>query len=62
MSFPRTYLYSIFGCRNEEIGQFLYISEYTVKTHVKDILKKLKAIGRTEAIAIASHRGLIGIG
>jgi DNA-binding NarL/FixJ family response regulator len=50
------------GKSNKEIGQILYISEYTVKTHVKVILKKLNAIGRTEAIAIASHRGLINIG
>src|SRR5271163_3631065 len=50
------------GKSNKEIGQILYISEYTVKTHVKVILKKLNAIGRTEAIAIASERGLINIG
>jgi len=50
------------GRSNKEIGQILYISEYTVKSHVKVILKKLNAIGRTEAIAIASQRGLISIG
>ena len=50
------------GKSNKEIGQILYISEYTVKSHVKVILKKLNAIGRTEAIAIASQRGLINIG
>jgi DNA-binding NarL/FixJ family response regulator len=47
------------GKSNKEIGQTLYISEYTVKNHVKVILKKLNAIGRTEAVAIASERGLI---
>src|SRR5271166_1410598 len=36
-----------------------YISENTVKGHVKSILTKLDAIGRTEAIAIANRRGLI---
>jgi DNA-binding CsgD family transcriptional regulator len=30
-----------------------------VKGHVKSILTKLDAIGRTEAIAIAHRRGLI---
>jgi DNA-binding NarL/FixJ family response regulator len=50
------------GKSNKEIGQILYISEYTVKSHVKVIFKKLQAIGRTEAIAIASERGLINIG
>jgi len=47
------------GKSNKEIGLALYISEYTVKNHVKTILKKLNAIGRTEAVAIASERGLI---
>ena len=49
------------GKSNKEIGQVLYISEYTVKNHVRSILKKLNAIGRTEAIAIASGRGLINM-
>ena len=49
------------GKSNKEIGQALYISEYTVKNHVRSILKKLNAIGRTEAIAIASGRGLVNI-
>ena len=47
------------GRSNKEIGQALYISENTVKGHVKSILTKLDAIGRTEAIAIANRRGLI---
>jgi two-component system, NarL family, response regulator len=50
------------GKSNKEIGQQLYISEYTVKNHVKTILKKLNALGRTEAIAIAHERGLIKTG
>ncbi|MBV8351642.1 MAG: response regulator transcription factor [Verrucomicrobia bacterium] len=47
------------GRSNKEIGQILYLSEYTVKSHVKAILKKLEAVGRTEAIAIACERGLV---
>jgi two-component system, NarL family, response regulator len=47
------------GRSNKEIGQILYLSEYTVKSHVKAILKKLDAVGRTEAIAIACERGLV---
>src|ERR1700737_4013943 len=47
------------GRSNKEIGQVLYISENTVKAHVKSILTKLDAMGRTEAIAIGLQRGLI---
>jgi hypothetical protein len=47
------------GQSNKEIGEKLEITEHTVKAHVKSILVKLGAIGRTEAIAIATKRGLI---
>lgn len=47
------------GRSNREIGQLLYISEDTVKGHVRSILSKLDAMGRTEAVAIAAKRGLI---
>ncbi len=47
------------GKSNKEIGVSLSICEGTVKTHVKSILMKLDAMGRTEAIAIATRRGLI---
>jgi two-component system, NarL family, response regulator len=47
------------GRSNKEIGQILFISECTVKDHVKSVLGKLDAKGRTEAIAVAIKRGLI---
>ena len=47
------------GRSNKEIGQGLYISENTVKHHVKSVLKKLNAVGRTEAVTIATKRGLL---
>jgi two-component system, NarL family, response regulator len=47
------------GRGKKEIGQALYISESTVKGHMKSILTKLDAIGRTEAIFIANRRGII---
>lgn len=47
------------GDSNKEIGQMLQITEHTVKAHVKSLLVKLGATGRTEAIAIAIKRGLI---
>jgi len=36
-----------------------YMTEGTVKTHVKAILSKLDAMSRTEAVAIATRRGLL---
>ena len=47
------------GRSNKEIGTILFISENTVRGHVKSILTKLDAMGRTEAIAIATKRGLL---
>ena len=37
------------GLSNKEISEKLYISEGTVKVHVKSLLKKLDAKSRVEA-------------
>jgi DNA-binding NarL/FixJ family response regulator len=42
------------------IGQRLFISEKTASVHVSNILGKLGASGRAEAVAIAGRRGLLG--
>ncbi len=47
------------GNRNRDIAIKLYISEETVKIHVKHIMEKLDAIDRTQAVAIAVRRGFI---
>jgi DNA-binding NarL/FixJ family response regulator len=47
------------GSRNREIGARLFISEETVKVHVKHIMEKLGASDRTQAVAIAVRRGII---
>jgi DNA-binding NarL/FixJ family response regulator len=49
------------GSRNREIANHLFISEETVKIHVKHILEKLGARDRTEAVAIAVRRGFIQV-
>jgi DNA-binding NarL/FixJ family response regulator len=47
------------GNRNIDIAAMLFISDETVKGHVKHIMEKLGANDRTEAVAIALRRGII---
>ena len=47
------------GRSNKEIGADLFISETTVKSHMRSIFAKLNVMSRTEAIAAANRRGLI---
>jgi DNA-binding NarL/FixJ family response regulator len=47
------------GNRNRDIAQRLFISEETVKVHIKHIMEKLGASDRTQAVAIAVRRGVI---
>lgn len=47
------------GLGNKEIGRRLGMTEGTVKTHVREILAKLGAISRTEAVNLARQRGLL---
>ena len=48
------------GLVNREIGQRLFLSEETVKSHVRHLLAKLQARSRAHAVAIGFRRSLIG--
>jgi len=47
------------GQSNKAIARALFISETTVKAHVKSIFTKLNVLSRTEAIAVAVRRGMV---
>jgi len=47
------------GLTNPEIGRALHLSPHTVKGYVKEILAKLEARNRVEAVLRARERGLI---
>jgi DNA-binding NarL/FixJ family response regulator len=47
------------GNRNSDIAALLFISEETVKGHIKHIMEKLGASDRTEAVVIGIRRGII---
>lgn len=47
------------GRSNKRIGDWLGISEGTVKTHMKRVLEKLAANDRTHAVTIALRRGIL---
>jgi len=47
------------GKSNKEIGKLLFVTDNTVKMHVKNILSKLEASDRTQAVVIGIQRGLL---
>jgi two-component system, NarL family, response regulator len=47
------------GLSNKDIARQISVSEGTVKAHVREILRKLEAISRTEAVNLALQRGIL---
>jgi len=47
------------GNRNRDIADKLFITEETVKVHIKHIMEKLGASDRTQAVSIGVRRGII---
>ena len=47
------------GMKNKDIGVSLGISERTVKTHLSHLFEKLGVTSRTEAVRVATRRGLV---
>ena len=47
------------GQSNKDIGVSLGISERTVKTHLSHLFEKLGVTSRTEAVRVATRRGLV---
>ena len=49
------------GLANKEIGKQLLLSEGTVKNYIAQILSKLGAADRTNAVVLALSRGILDL-
>lgn len=50
------------GCSNRDAARALGISEHTVRAHLRSISQKLGVQNRLQAVALASHVGLVDAG
>jgi len=50
------------GLSNRAIGTRLEISSRTVEVHMSNVLEKIGATSRTEAVVLAARRGLVDLG
>jgi DNA-binding NarL/FixJ family response regulator len=49
------------GCSTDEIQQQLFLSQHTVRNHVRNVLNKLHARTKLEAVVIAARAGLVDL-
>ena len=49
------------GLTNRQVGEELGISEWTVRNHMRAVLRKLQSRDRTQAVVIAISAGWIAI-
>ncbi len=49
------------GCSTEDITGILYLSPHTVRNHIRNLMAKLGAHTRLEAVAIATRFGLVSL-
>jgi len=47
------------GYNNRQIADILFISEHTVKVHIRNIFRKIDVVDRTNAVLWALERGLV---
>lgn len=47
------------GLSNQQIAESLFLSEATVKTHIRSLLRKLDASSRTQLVVIAYESGVV---
>jgi DNA-binding NarL/FixJ family response regulator len=50
------------GLSNAEIGEQLFITDTTVKTHVTHVLQKLNLRDRIQAVVLAYQAGIVDAG
>lgn len=53
--------YVALGLRNAEVARKLFITEYTVKTHLNNVFQKLGVRDRVELTLYAARTGIIGV-